>query len=327
MTDRERYRAAFAVKAPEGAARRALEAAHSRPRRRRTIPKALLAAALMGALLVTSVSAEIDSGAVTNLLAPMFGSARTELLEEIGRPVGASVSADGYTITAEAVAGDQHKLLLAYSVVREDGQPIPENIQFSSWENNLTNGRGGSVTHYWAHDPNDPSRMMFYEVYTAGQSLPRTVKISFAQIFTDFSDQGDHREPIVLAEGPWELSFTRRYPDTTREVSAKGITFTDNTGREYAISSLSISSLGFFVNGTTPRDGKEPELFDLSASATLADGSVVELNDDSLGVSGAEGHPYKFRWQSYYKDGVGITLTSPDDVVSLTLCDTTIPVP
>lgn len=235
--------------------------------------------------------------------------------------------ADGYTITAEAVAGDQHKLLLAYSVVREDGQPIPENIQFSSWENNLTNGRGGSVTHYWAHDPNDPSRMMFYEVYTAGQSLPRTVKISFAQIFTDFSDQGDHREPIVLAEGPWELSFTRRYPDTTREVSAKGITFTDNTGREYAISSLSISSLGFFVNGTTPRDGKEPELFDLSASATLADGSVVELNDDSLGVSGAEGHPYKFRWQSYYKDGVGITLTSPDDVVSLTLCDTTIPVP
>ena len=326
MTDQERYRAAFAVKAPEGVIRRALEKSSAKPRRRRAAPRMLLAAALVGALLVTSVSAELSSGAVTNLLAPMFGSARTELLEQIGHPVEASASADGYTITAEAVAGDLHKLLLAYSVVREDGQPIPENIQFFSWENNLTTGRGGSVTHYWKHDPNNPSRAMFYEVCTANQSLPRTIKISFSQIFTEFSDQGDHREPIVLAEGPWELSFTRRYPDTTQEISAKGITFTDSTGREYTISSLSISSLGFFVDGTTTRDGKEPELFDLSASATLADGSVVELNDDSLGVSSTENRPHKFNWQCYYKDGTGIMLISPDDVVSLTLCDVTIPV-
>ena len=52
MTDRELYRMAFMVKAPEGTVRRALEG--GRPRRRRTIPRVLLAAALIGALLVAS---------------------------------------------------------------------------------------------------------------------------------------------------------------------------------------------------------------------------------------------------------------------------------
>ena len=328
MTDRETYRTAFHLHAPPGAVQRAFNSVgETAARRRRRGPRLLPAAALAAALLVTTAGAELDSGAVTNLLAPMFGSARTELLEEIGRPVGASASADGYTVTAEAIAGDGHKLLLAYSLVREDGQPIPEDIQFFHRENNMTTGKGGGVYSHWEPDPDNPSRMMFYEIYTANQYLPRTIKISLSQIFTEFSDQGDHREPIVLAEGPWDLSFTRRYPDTTREISAKGISFTDTSGHEYTISSLSISALGFYVNGTMPHNGKEPELFDLSASAALADGSVIELNDDSFGFSGSgDDRPYKFRWQAYYKDGVDITMISPGDVVSLNLCGTTIPI-
>lgn len=328
MTDSETYRTAFHLHAPRGAVQRALNSiqAETAAGRRRRNPKLLPAAALVAALLVTTAGAELNSGAVTNLLAPMFGSSRTELLEEIGRPVGASASADGYTVTAEAIAGDGHKLLLAYSLVREDGQPIPEDIQFFHRENNMTTGKGGGVYSHWEPDPDSPSRMMFYEIYTADQHLPRTIEISLSQLFTEFSEQEEHMKPIVLAEGPWELSFTRRYPDTAREISAKGISFTDISGREYTVSSLSVSVFGFYVDGTLPRGKKEPELFDLSASAVLADGSVIELNDDSFGFSGAGDRPYKFRWQAYYKDGIDITMISPGDVVSLNLCGTTIPI-
>lgn len=323
MTDQERYRAAFAVRAPEGAVRRALGKNSARPRRRKAAPRMLLAAALVEALLVTSVSAEIDSGAVTNLLAPMFGSARTELLEEIGRPVGAVASADGYTITAEAITGDRHSLSLTFSIVREDGQPIPEHASFFSWGADALDG-GGSAINSWEPDPDDLSRARLYQSYSVKRQISRTIKVSFAQLYTGFDETN---QPVVVAEGPWELSFTRRYPDTTQEISAKGMAFTDASAHEYTISKLTISALGFYVKGTLPYSEDEPTLFDLSAYVTLADGTTVEMDDDSLGLSSSgEDRPVKFHWMAYYQGETGPILISPKDIVSITLCGTTIPI-
>lgn len=318
MTDRERYRGAFAVKAPEGAVRRALEGAHSRPRRRRTIPKALLAAALVGALLVTSVSAEIDSGAVSNLLAPYFGSARTELLEKFGRPVGASASAGGYTITADAIIGDRGCMQVIYTLTREDGQPIPEHVKFLDIDYAIRGGGTSCATVYPA--ASDSNESQFYQKFFAEFGFSRKVLVSFGQLV--ISDDQD-REPELLAEGPWELSFVRRYPDTTRSVPVDDLTVTDQSGRNCRIRALSCSCLGLTITGTTESDTNLA--LDLTASVTLRDGSALPLQ---TGFSAERSGPvWTFTCHARYRDQDGFGLLDPDNIAAVTLCGVTIPVP
>lgn len=319
MTDQERYRAAFAVKAPEQAVRRALEKSGARPRRRRAAPRMLLAAALIGALLVTSVSAEIDSGAVSNLLAPMFGSARTELLEKFGRPVGASASAGGYTITADAIIGDRGCMQVIYTLTREDGQPIPEHVKFLDIDYAIRGGNASCATVYPA--ASDSNESQFYQKFFAEFGFSRKVRVSFGRLV--ISDNSD-REPELLAEGPWELSFVRRYPDTTRSIPVNDLTVTDQSGQGCHIRTLSCSCLGLTITGTTKSDTNLA--LDLTASVTLKDGSVLPLQTGSeSGRSG--GDPvWTFTCHARYRDQDGFGLLDPDNIAAVTLCDVTIPV-
>lgn len=317
MTDQERYRAAFAVRAPEGAVRRALEKNSAKSRRRRTIPRALLAAALMGALLVTSVSAEIDSGAVTNLLAPMFGSARTELLEKFGRPIGASASAGGYTITADAIIGDRGCMQVIYTLTREDGQPIPEHVQFLDIDYAIRGGNTSCATVY--PSASDSNESQFYQKFFAEFGFSRKIRVSFGRLV--ISDHSG-REPELLAEGPWELSFVRRYPDTTRSIPVNDLTVTGQSGRSCRIRTLSCSCLGLTITGTTESD--TDLVLDLTASVTLKDGSVLPLQ---TGFSAEGSGPvWSFDCRARYRDQDGFGLLDPDDIAAVTLCDVTIPV-
>ena len=92
--------------------------------------KPLVAAVLAIILLAIPVSAEVVNGYVSNLLAPLFGGAQTEIVDKIGKPIGATVTADGYTLTADAVIGDQYNVAIVYTLSRDDGQPIPEGTHF-----------------------------------------------------------------------------------------------------------------------------------------------------------------------------------------------------
>jgi len=326
MTDRERYRAAFAVRAPEGAVRRAVEQAgrSARPRRRIS-PKILLAAALVGALLVTSVGAEINSGAVTNLLAPWFGSARTELLEEVGRPVGASVSAGGYTLTADAIIGDRCNMQIIYTFTRDDGKPIPENARF--WDLSDASGAGSGAscsTVFLLKPPPATNKMQFYQKYSTDTSFSSRIHVSFGR----FAVCEGTEEVELLAEGPWELSFTRSYPDTTRQVPVQDLTVTGLPGHSCQIKTLSYSCMGVTVTGFTPFFGSGMTFDQLfSVSVTLKDGSVLPLTigysaDSSSPVSG-----WEFTAEARSMDQNGFGLLDPDEIAAITLCDTTIPVP
>ena len=318
MTDQERYRAAFAVRAPEGAVRRALEKNSARPRRRRTVPRALLAAALMGALLVTSVSAEIDNGAVTNLLAPYFGSARTELLEKFGRPVGASASAGGYTITADAIIGDRGCMQVIYTLTREDGQPIPEHVKFLDIDYAIRGSNTSCATVY--PSASDSNESQFYQKFFAEFGFSRKVRVSFGRlVISDHSDQ----EPELLAEGPWELSFVRRYPDTTRGVPVNDLTVTDQSGQSCHIRTLSCSCLGLTITGTTESD--TDLALDLTASVTLKDGSVLPLQTGFSAERSGGGPVWTFNCHARYRDQDGFGLLDPGNIAAITLCGVTIP--
>ena len=112
-----------------------LEADRARQQRtRRRLPRGLTAAACVLLVLLATLTVEARSGAVSSLLAPLFGGTRTEIVDHIGSPIGASVSADGYTITADAIIGDRYNLAVVYTLTRDDGQPLPENLRFQEWE-------------------------------------------------------------------------------------------------------------------------------------------------------------------------------------------------
>lgn len=290
MTDRERYRAAFAVKAPERAVRLAPERARSRPRRRGTTSRMLLADALVGALLVTSVNAEIDSGAVSNLLAPYFGSARTELLEKFGRPVEASASAGGYTVTADAISGGSTSCSTVYP-------------------------RTASA----------PNESQFYQKFFADFGLSRKVRVSFGRLV--ISDDSD-RELELLAEGPWELFFIRRCPDTTRSVPVKDLSVTDQSGQSCHIRTLSCSCLGLTITGTIPfSESDAGPTLDLTASVTLKDGSVLPLQAGFSAEHSGHSTIWTFTSHARYRDQDGFGLLDPDNITVITLCDVMIPVP
>lgn len=54
---------------------------------------------------------------------------QTELLDWMGVPVGASDTHNGVTITADAIIGDAYSYAVVYSIVREDGQPLVEDLE------------------------------------------------------------------------------------------------------------------------------------------------------------------------------------------------------
>ena len=86
----------------------------------------LLAASLALALLALPVHAEYDNGYVSNLLAPLFGYAQTELVDSIGVPINASVEVGEYLLTAEAVIGDRYNVAIVYALTRQDGGILPD---------------------------------------------------------------------------------------------------------------------------------------------------------------------------------------------------------
>ena len=69
-------------------------------------PRWGIAAACLILLISTLLTAEAATGAVSYLLAPLFGMAQTEIVDGIGVPIGVSASVDGYTLTCDAIIGD-----------------------------------------------------------------------------------------------------------------------------------------------------------------------------------------------------------------------------
>lgn len=131
----------------------------------------ILAAA--AAILTMSVGAELSDGSVSNLLAPLYGNAQTELVDNVGRPVDASVTVNGYTLTADAVIGDRYNIAIVYTLTRDDGQPIPENVSFDSYSNAYHNFSSGGGSWQYCRDGDLPdNQLRIVERWTSSAVLP-----------------------------------------------------------------------------------------------------------------------------------------------------------
>ena len=193
--------------------------------------KPLVAACLAIIMLALPVSAEMVNGYVSNLLAPLYGGAQTELVDKIGVPIGAEVIVGDYKLSADAIVGDKYNFAIVYSLVRTDGQPLVENLCFEDYSNSYRAGSGGGVLSHTLSE--DGVTLHIVDQWTSGNMfLKRNAKVSFNNL-VQYSEEDQEYYPIQ--EGCWELQFVIRYEDTTKEIPVKPFTITDENGAQYEI--------------------------------------------------------------------------------------------
>ncbi len=192
-----------------------------------------------------AVTAEASSGTVSNLLAPLFGNAQTEIVDGIGRPVGVSAAADGYILTADAIIGDRYNVAIVFTLSREDGGPLPEEGRLQFQEQEFF-GLRGSGSGYWTAGQRgeDPGKVNF--VYSWG-SETRQLGRYWGACFSRLVLEGEDGQEQLLAEGPWELEFTMRYQDSSVKLPLKNRKVTMPMGTVCQVKKTLLSPVGIFM--------------------------------------------------------------------------------
>ena len=78
----------------------------------------------VAAALVLSIGAGATGvfKSASDAFAGVFGpTADTEIIDQIGRPIGASDTSNGVTVTADAILFDGYNYLISYTLEKEDG--------------------------------------------------------------------------------------------------------------------------------------------------------------------------------------------------------------
>ena len=238
-------------------------------------------AACLALVLSMALTAEATNGTVSNLLAPLFGGAQTEIVDKIGVPIGASASVNGYTLTMDAIIGDRYSVMVAYTLSRDDGQAIPENIDFSS--------KGFSGSGYSTKillDEDDPSIAHFHLRWHRNEPIiGRIVTATFTDLVIDNGE-----DDIVIAEGTWQIKYTLRYPDSTEELPVKAFEVVDDGGRKYKVKEILLSPLGIHLDMVFYEPESDGGIFkDFSVSMIMTDGTELPLPDGGGGGHWTEG--------------------------------------
>ena len=268
-------------------------------------------AACFALIISMALTAEATNGTVSNLLAPLFGGAQTEIVDKIGVPIGASTSVNGYTLTMDAIIGDRYSVMVAYTLSRDDGQPIPENIDFRR--------RGFSGSGYGTKiliDEDDTSIAHFHLRWRRNDPIiGRIVTAAFTDLIID-----DGENDVIHAEGTWEIKYTLRYPDSTEELPLKPFEVVDDGGRRFKVEGIMLSPLGIHLNLIFFAPDYEGGVFkDFTMSLVMTDGTEMLLNDGGGGGSWKEGD--KKADVDYYAE---FDVPIPrDDIKEIVICGVT----
>ena len=340
MTNAERYRSAFShVHAPENCVQRTLERARSQPdacraaSKRRPLRRMVILAAA-AALMTMTVGAELTTGSVSNLLAPLYGNAQTELVDSVGRPVDASVTVNGYTLTADAVIGDRYNIAVVYTLTRDDGQPIPENVSFDEHSSSYFSFSSGGGSWQYLRDETLPdNQLRIVEQWTSAAVLPffRGIHVVFKDLELLDPESGEFS---TLAEGTWELRFTARYRDTTVSIPTEDLTVTGTDGIEYQIHKILLSPLGIHMDLTLrPANAdhiSEAELenfhrqsiYDFTVSLLLADGTDLAMENNNFASSGSsDALQRRGNYGTFFSQPIPL-----ENIAALVICGTEVPV-
>ena len=286
----------------------AASAAGGKAKRRRPVFRAALIAAAMAAVLAVGASAAGILPNPTEVFAPLFGGAvaQTEVIDKIGRPIGASDTDNGITITAEAIMGDQYNAVIVYTLTRDDGERfLPEGKSLD--ETHLMMGgyggaswvKGGAHGGSWFVDE-DPEDNQIQLVETASSNVAMTKGTANAS-FEDLQYWNAETEQAeLLYPGKWKLRFEVDYEDCSVRLGG-GETFSQD-GLTFTIDEVTVSPIAVRAAYTADEavvwsdapSGRQSEedarqsqryLENVEVLLTKTDGTVLDLSNAGGSIS------------------------------------------
>ncbi len=225
-----------------------------------------MAAAGIAAATVLSVGA--GATIVYNKLASesfsgVFGTAHTEIIDKIGRPVGASDTDNGVTITADAIIGDKYHYAITYTIAKDDGTEfdfdrnsfLDDNrfpMRFEDDDVSIHGFMGGAhgCSYFYDADPADNAiQYVVTREVSDGEVPHKAVTTTFRDLYFMDYDTDEHR---LLAGGNWKIKFDLDFEDASAELPS-GQTFTQY-GMEYTIDNISLSPVALRVDYTVNKE-------------------------------------------------------------------------
>lgn len=217
---------------------------------------------------VTAVLAIVIGGAGTamatgvlplpsDMLSDIFDgpASQTEIIDRIGRPVGASCSNNGVTVTADAIMGDKDMVTIAYTLTFDDPAALKKlsepgengTIAGSVNGNVYVDGEHGGQGQSWLIDknPNDSSIQYFAQFSVESPGLMgRTVRTHINSLVVPRAGK-ELPEYKKILRGPWDLKFQLNYEDTSVTIPApKSVNF---NGTKATIQEATVSCVGVSV--------------------------------------------------------------------------------
>ena len=313
-----------------------------------------IAAVGVAAALVLSIGAGATGvfKSASDAFAGVFGpTADTEIIDQIGRPIGASDTAGGVTVTADAILFDGYNYLISYTLEKEDGSAFdctknPDTGLYDLYwkRSDSTIGRGvdgaSGSSYFYDENPSD-NAIQYVETMSYNDAVQTggTVKITLHNL-QEFSNDGTES---TLVKGTWSLKFKLDAGNSAKELPA-GQTIEVN-GLSASVDKVVISPIGYHVvytvdgeatfdtlydeNGEEiPQEsGREPasvsstwESYSAKLLVTKTDGTVLDFSDCGGSMDPHDGNTVCTR------QGTFDTILPLDEVSSVTIGDTTIPV-
>lgn len=299
-------KARLAQTVAEGAGKQA------RKRRRPVLRTALIAAAMAVVLAVGSSAAGILPEPV-DLFAPLFGGsvAQTEVIDKIGRPIGASDSDGGITISADAIMGDAYNAVIVYTVSRDDGERFfPEGktlenvgLMIGGFGGSTWSRSGGHGMAWFVDQDPDDDRVQYVEAMSLTDE-PLT-HINATAEFDDLTCfDPDAGQETVLYGGHWKFRYQVDYEDCGVRMGG-GETFSQD-GMNFTVDEISVSPIAVRVAYTVdeavqwsnsesgrqdPDDAHQTDRFlcNVEILLTKTDGTVIDLSNSGGSISPKDG--------------------------------------
>ncbi len=306
---------------------------------------------------VTAVLAIVIGGAGTamatgvlplpsDMLSDIFDgpASQTEIIDRIGRPVGASCSNNGVTVTADAIMGDKDMVTIAYTLTFDDPAALKKlsdpgengTIAGSVDGNVYVDGEHGGQGQSWLIDknPNDSSIQYFAQFSVESPGLMgRTVRTHINSLVVPRAGK-ELPEYKKILTGPWDLKFQLNYEDTSVTIPApKSVNF---NGTKATIQEATVSCVGVSVRYNIDRSiehdnnsGKMSQNMEESMDAvgniplivTFKDGHV----EDATSHSGYFANKLDNGTTDVHKTWPFLQVCDTDKIASVQIGDTVIP--
>ena len=306
-----------------------------------------MAAVGVAAALVLSIGAGATGAfrSAGDVFAGVFGpTADTEIIDQIGHPIGASDTSNGVTVTADAILFDGYNYLISYTLEKEDGSAFdctknPDtglyDLYWKRSDSTIGRGADGATggSYFYDEDPND-NTIQYVETMSYNDAVQAggTVKITLGDLCVPNSETG---ELTAIAKGTWHLKFQLEAGNSAVELPA-GQTI-DVNGRSAAVDTIVISPIGYHVVYTVDgeakfdtvytEDGEEPtgmrstwEAYAAKLLITKTDGTVLDFSDYGGSMDPHDGKTVCTR------QGTFDTVIPLEDIASGTSGDATVPV-